>query len=105
MQTHNRNGTQYGSRKDRSCTTQLAATVHNIWSIVNESCDAQAVALDFSKALDNVPHGRLLFKLAETGLDHCSISWIKTFLTKRTQQVLLHGSKSKRVAVTFGVLQ
>lgn len=88
-----------------SCTTQLDATVHDIWSMVDEGCDVQAVVLDCFKTFDKVLHARLLFKFANIGIDHCSIRWIETFLMGRTLQVLLQGSKSERVAVTSGVSQ
>ena len=71
---------QHGFRKGLSCTTQLA-TVHDIWSMVDEGCTVQAVILDFSKAFDKVLHGRLLAKLVDIGLDHCSIRGIKAFLS------------------------
>ena len=58
------------------------------------------ILLDFSKAIDRVPHERLLLKLHPYGL---LLSWIRDFLSGRTQQVILEGKKSNVASVTSGV--
>ena len=60
------------------------------------------ILLDFSKAIDRVPHERLLLKLHPYGL---LLSWIRDFLSGRTQQVILEGKKSNLASVTSGVSQ
>ena len=44
-----------------------------------------AVVVDFSKALVLVPHGRLLVKIAESGVDTRVVVWIREFLLGPTQ--------------------
>ena len=44
-----------------------------------------AIIFDFSKAFDLVPHGRLLTKIANSGVDSKVVVWISEFLLGRTQ--------------------
>jgi hypothetical protein len=44
-----------------------------------------AIISDFSKAFDLVPHGRLLTKIAKSGVDSRVVVWIREFLLGRTQ--------------------
>lgn len=63
------------------------------------------VLLDFSKAFDKVPHQRLLNKLHTAGIDQKTQTWIKSFLSGRTQEVVVGGEKSVSGRVTSGVPQ
>ena len=61
--------------------------------------------IDFSKALDSVPHQRLLLKLNYYGITGNSVSWIENFLLDRTQYVQVSGTRSSWISVTPGVPQ
>ena len=61
--------------------------------------------LDFSKAFDTVPHSRLLHKLKHYGIDGKLHNWLTTWLTKRTQQVVIDGQTSIHKRVKSGVPQ
>jgi hypothetical protein len=61
--------------------------------------------LDFSKAFDKVLHQRLINKCNYCELQGKNLQWIASFLSGRTQQVLLEGEKSTTSAVTSGVPQ
>ena len=63
------------------------------------------VILDFSKAFDRVPHRRLLEKLNHYGIRSQMRGWIKSFLSGRTQQVIVDGATSEKAPVLRGVLQ
>ena len=63
------------------------------------------VLLDFSKTFDKVSHQRLLLKLHYYGVRGPILEWIKSFLHKRTQQVLVNSKSSKEAPVLSGVLQ
>ena len=55
---------QYGFRKGRSCVTNLLSFYTRIIDVVdNRDGWVDAVYLDIKKALDKVPHKRLLWKL------------------------------------------
>ncbi len=52
-----------------------------------------------------VPHRRLLNKLYHYGIDANIHKWISSFLTNRTQRIMVHGEFSDPADVISGVLQ
>ena len=64
-----------------------------------------AIIVEFSKAFDLVSHGRLLIKIAYSGVDSRVVVWIKEFLLGRMQRVRVGGQLSEEVRVTLGVPQ
>lgn len=63
------------------------------------------VILDFSKAFDRVPHQRLLSKLNHYGIRGQTLKWVSSFLSNRTQQVVVEGTSSYEAPVVSGVPQ
>ena len=63
------------------------------------------ILLDFAKTFDSVPHQRLLAKLRYYGIDSSTCQWIHTWLTQRSQQVVLDDAFSEPVSVHSGVPQ
>jgi len=61
--------------------------------------------VDFSKAFDLVPHGRLLTKIANSGVDSRVVVWVREFLLGRTQRIRVGGQLSEEVRVMSGVPQ
>ncbi len=61
--------------------------------------------LDFSKAFDTVAHRKLLIKTDHYGIRGKTAAWIKTWLTNRTQQVVVDGEASEPTPVASGVPQ
>ena len=51
--------------------------------------------MDYQKAFDKVPHGRLLTKLKAYNLSSEVINWIKEYLTDRSQCVEVNGKASE----------
>ena len=98
-------GFQHGFRKRRNCETQLILTLHDLVSAVREGKQVDAFVLDFSKAFDRAPHGRLLYKLNHYGINGNLLAWVEDFLTERTQSVALEGVSSMPCRVTSGVPQ
>ena len=71
-------------------------------------CDGDridAIIIDFSKALDLVPYGRLLKKIANSGVYSRVVVWIREFLLGHTQRVKVGGQLSEEVGVMSGVQQ
>ena len=91
--------TQHGFRKRRSCETQLINTVHNFASALNNREQIDTILLDMSKAFDTVPHERLCHKLSLYGIRG------RSFLSGRTQKVILHGQESRTTKVSSRVPQ
>ena len=63
------------------------------------------IIMDFAKAFDKVPHRRLLHKLDYDGIRGSTHKWINSWLSGRTQQVVLDGQASDPVPVLSGVPQ
>jgi hypothetical protein len=96
---------QHGFRPGFSCTTQLISAVHD-WAKELESrgqCDI--ALLDFSKAFDLVSHSRLQLKLRQYGIRGHTVKWITSFLSGRTQSIVVNGQSSSVAQVTSGVPQ
>ena len=85
---------QHGFSKRRLCETQLILTIDDLARGLNDKQQIDAILLDFSKAFDKVPHQRLLLKLKHYGVRGNILSWIEDFLSARTQEVVIEGSKS-----------
>ena len=61
--------------------------------------------MDFRKALDSVPHQRILKKIRSQGIGGKVLAWIEEWLCKRMQRVVLKGEKSEWEEVKSGVPQ
>ena len=61
--------------------------------------------LDMSAAFDVVDHELLLQKLSLYGLDDNILCWINSYLSDRSQCVIIEGSLSKLLPVNSGVPQ
>ena len=96
---------QHGFRARRSCETQLVVTLDQIARNMDQGHQTDIILLDFSKAFDKVPHQRLLQKMAYYGVSGTTLSWIRDFLSHRTQSVVLEGHTSSPVDVVSGVPQ
>ena len=101
---------QHGFRSQRSCETQLVQFVHDIISNLDGAVNrghkqTDLIIMDFAKAFDKVPHRRLLHKLEYYGIRGSTHRWINSWLSGRTQQVVLDGQASDPVSVLSGVPQ
>ena len=77
----------------------------NLAENLNASLQTDSVLLDFSKAFDKVNHHKLCLKLAHYGIKGKCLTWIRAFLSGRTQQVVLNGQLSDKAKVISGVPQ
>ena len=96
---------QHGFCHKRSCETQLIPMVNDFAKCLNQKWQCDVLLLDFSKAFDKVPHSRLYLKLQHYGIDGSILLWIKSFLTCRSQYVVLEGKNSYSKQVLSGVPQ
>ena len=77
---------QHDFRARRNCETQLLTLTHELAKSLDSGIQQDQIILDFPKAFDKVPHQRLLLKLDFYGIKGTTLSWIKTFLSDRSQQ-------------------
>ena len=63
------------------------------------------IVTNFSKAFDKVPHRRLLHKLDYYGVRGKTKNWISSFLSNRSQLVVVEGETSDPIDVDSGVPQ
>ena len=96
---------QHDIRSRRSCETQLLTLVHELSASMDKGKQHDLAILDFSKAFDRVPHERLLLKVDHYGIRGHTKEWIRSFLSNRSQQVIIDGSVSESVPVVSGVPQ
>ena len=96
---------QHGFLTGRSILTQLLKYLDDCANIVSQGGVVDAIYLDFWKAFDTVPHRRLLGKLKSYGVNGVIHRWIESFLTGRTQEVQVNGTRSRKGAVTSGIPQ
>ena len=91
--------------QQRSCETQLIEFVHDIAYNMQEGIQNDVVVMDFAKAFDKVAHNRLLYKLSSYGVKGNTLGWIGSFLSGRSQKVVLEGKSSSSIPVLSGVPQ
>ena len=60
---------------------------------------------DFRKAFDSVPHHKLIDKMQDLGLNEHILLWVKSYLTDRSQKVIVNGKASDPTPVLSGVPQ
>lgn len=96
---------QHGFRSNFSTVTQLIQHFDDIIEGLEHNDCVDIIYLDFAKAFDKVDHTLLLKSLAEVGVIGKVLSWIKEFLTNRTQNVKIEGYLSQTKQVLSGVPQ
>ena len=96
---------QFGFIQERSTVLQLLHVL-DIWcEILDQGGVLDAIYCDFMKAFDKVPHRRLVYKTGKYGIKGNVLGWISSFLSNRTQCVVLNGCKSESAEVTSGIPQ
>ena len=98
---------QHGFRSQRSCEIQLVQFYHDMLSNLDGARDlgqkqTDVIIMDFAKAFDKVPHRRLLYKFKHYGIRGSTHS---SWLSERSQKVVLDGQASYPVPVLSGVPQ
>ena len=79
--------------------------MNDIAENMNAGKQTDVILLDFAKAFDKVLHVRVCHKLSHLGISGPLLEWIKSFLTDRTQQVIVNGEKSSVSTLSSGVPQ
>ena len=93
---------QYGFRSSRSTADLLTVITDRFYRALDKCGEAKAIALDISKAFDNVWHSGLLHKLLSYGVSGNVFNIIESFLTYRSIKVILDGQHSSSFPITSG---
>ena len=98
---------QYGFIKRRSTVLQLLKIMDDWTAQLDSGGQVDVIYTDFAKALDTVPHQRLLLKIKTYSIDTDLLLWITDFLCNRKQCVglVLNGEKSSWFSVLSGIPQ
>ena len=89
----------------KSCLSNLIEFFEGVTKKVDEGSAVDVVYMDFSKAFDKVPHGRLLHKVKSHGIQGEVAKWIQNWLLDRSQWVVVESCFSNWRPVTSGVPQ
>nr|VZI30414.1 unnamed protein product [Spirometra erinaceieuropaei] len=96
---------QHGFRRGHSCLTSSLYSQEKWTRATDQGRPVDVIFFDFKKAFDSVPHGRLLQKIWECGIQGSIFNWIKSFLSCRLQKVIVGATTSEWVPVKSGVPQ
>lgn len=99
------NTTQHGFIKVRSVETNLLSFYNAISKSMESGTQTDVIYTDFSKAFDSVDHSLLLAKLHMYGVSDPLLSWFKSYLSDRTQQVKINDFLSDPFHASSGVPQ
>ena len=96
---------QHGFRAGRNTLTQLLQHFDAINEGLVNNIDTDSIYLDYEKAFDKVDHSLLLAKLLRYQLPDLFVAWISSFLSNRTQTIVVGGMQSRPECVISGVPQ
>ena len=99
------NECQYDFRKGLDTTDALLKFMFEAYNSLHENSNLFAVFLDLSKAFDIVSNGILLNKLDHIGVRGSVKQGSRSYLTNRTQYVIVNNKVSNTGSVTIGVPQ
>ena len=99
------NAGQHGFRAAHSCLSQLLAHFDLITRHLEDGKAVDVIYLDFAKAFDKLDIGITLKKLEAMGIGGHLGQWLQSFLSNRSQTVVVNGVKSSPKPVLSGVPQ
>jgi hypothetical protein len=97
--------TQHGFYPKRSTVTNLIEYMDILSNALNSGFSVDTIYLDFEKAVDRVPHKRLLIKLESMGISGNLLNWSRSFLFNRKQRVVMGDQVSLWKVIGSGVPQ
>ena len=83
----------------------LLTATHDWQRNLDHGLSSAALFLDMSKAFDKVPHHHLLRSLSAVGVSRPLLKWFESYLSNRSQKVVLNGYSSTLLPVHSGVPQ
>ena len=97
---------QSAYKQFHSCETALVWVQNDILRAVDNNCCVVLLLLDSSAAFDTVDHTILLNRMSSKfGIKGQVRNWFQSYLNKRTQFVLINGTRSSVHSIKQGVPQ
>ena len=97
---------QSAYRSNHSTETALLCVKNDILRGLDQNQEAALVLLDLSAAFDTIDHQILLERLEKRyGIRSTALSWFQSYLSNRTQSVVIGGSVSNPRELVYGVPQ
>ena len=96
---------QYGFQRQRSTEHALLHVLNTISTALNENKYCIGIFLDLKKAFDTVPHDILLKKLQKLGITGTALEWFTSYLSNRTQKVVVNDTLSDSQELNMSVFQ
>jgi len=96
---------QHGFLRARSVVTNLVPFAQYLHDQMDVSGQVDTVYTDFSKAFDKINHDILLDKLQTLGIHGNLLRWLKSYISKRLQAVVVNSVRSDWAHVSSGVAQ
>ena len=95
---------QHGFIPKRSCVSNLTCFLDHCWTYLSKGSQTDAIYTDFSSAFTSVNHKLLLYKLRHSfSISGLAFNWIESYLSQRSQRVILDGKYSDWLPVLSGV--
>ena len=97
---------QSAYRRGHSTEMALLKVCYDIFLNIDQQQVTIMALLDLSAAFDTVHHTIFLDRLAkEFGIEGTPLAWMASYLSNRTQQVIVNGVRSERVSLSTGFRQ
>ena len=96
---------QYGFRKGRSTQQAIITLVDKITKSQDIGDIVITLLIDLKKAFDTIDHRILLRKLYSYGIRGSMLKWMESYLTDRSQYVVIDGKVSQTRGIKCGVPQ
>ncbi|MBM6549250.1 RNA-directed DNA polymerase [Streptococcus dysgalactiae] len=96
---------QHGFLKSRSCVTCQLDFLNHVTTAADNGKAFITVFLDMTKAFDRVSHSLLIAKIRMFGIVDPLLSWLSSYLSKRSQRTDVNGHLSQPIPITSGVIQ
>ena len=96
---------QFGFRPGFSTESALLSVIHSWSTTLDKGNSICSVFFDLSKAFDSVHHSPLINVLSHINLPQFLVSWLQTYLSNRSQQVVIDGYSSTKTHVSSDVPQ
>ena len=96
---------QWGFQSGKSTTTALSNITHTWHKSLEAGMEICAVFLDLQKAFDSVSHQNLLQIMKQMGIYPLLLAWTCSYLTGRSQRVVVDSATSSEVHAKSGVPQ